>query len=367
MEENVTETENKVQGKILNRSGLEQALDTVYPALSTKEFIPIFTCFCFHDDHFYAYDDLIAIKAKISTGITGGVRGSMFSKLVKGFNSEVLSVSQKENEVRLKADKVSMKMPVVPESGFVFEWPDIKDPALVITFDNDFLDSLSGCLESCAVDTSTPALCGVTLANHDGVHTLNSTDRLMITSSKIATAPGQDIDPIILPTDFCSALIEIARRLEVSGTLRVSQDRKFAIADFDDETYSLFTKLMSCDPIDYKELLDRYSNEEDVYFPVPKELEQMMNRASILMPGENASCRLTIRNNALELNTVSGFGDLYDSVDIDSNHEDIEVFIDPRNIMRASGSHNSAALMTIKERSIAFVHGDKIQLVANKS
>ncbi len=320
----------------MDREELLKALNFVKPALASRDFVPIFTSFCFHGESVVAYNDVLGIEYPCKTEFIGAIRGiPMLAGLEYSSAKGVEFVSEKDHEVLIKVGTRRLRFPISPEKDFLFDFPDTSG-LTEIAFDGNYQDAIKHCLVAVGTDASRREAMGVTFVFGNYVHAY-ATDSATITEYQIGENAFKEMrgKSIIMPTDFCR-LITSPLILNMVDTINLKLNDDFVVADLGPKC-RIFSKLINSEPLDFRSHFDNYlESVPDDLVPLPKKLfQKLAPTVAIMEIGSAGTCEVAIKGGRLKIDAISEFHqELKDTEKLGGPHPDITVNIDPALLIR---------------------------------
>lgn len=323
----------------ISREGFLKALNTVKPALAAQSYVPVLAHVCFRDTHFYAYNDVMAVTVKCKTGLTCAIPGDLLLKLVNSLTSETVLVTIMDDaQALVSGGRSRVKLPILPESAFVFKLPERKALGTV-EVDDEFLIGLERCLISVGSDPARPSGMGVTLIWQKSGVNLYSTDNVSCSRFNAkSTKFDFPVDmPLVLPTSFCQQLVDLSRVYkDQSVRLEVFQD--YVLAKFGSEA-ELFSKfVLDVSPMDFEKIISRFT-EGRTQKPIemPDTLKPAFQRALLVLDDKDKATRVSLDGKRLLLATTTPMGDVRDQVNLLSEVTDeLDFTINPELVVRCA-------------------------------
>ena len=135
----------------IDREKLLRILILIKPSLSTQDFIPILSNFCFTNSIVYAFDGVQCAGIEYKSKDKFNISGDFFIKLLQSYNSKQLSIDVSDSTVNITVGKSKLKLSCLSEKEFVFESPKLPGQSL-FKVTKDFITGLSKCLISVNAD-----------------------------------------------------------------------------------------------------------------------------------------------------------------------------------------------------------------------
>jgi len=341
----------------MQRSKLVEVLARVQPALSTKDFIPVFSCFCFKDKKVYAYNDIIAIRAPIDMELEGGIRGKVLLDFMKASTSnEVELVQGNVGGVTVKAGKGSkLKLPIVDSGEFIFKFPDYTEDDLIeIELTKDVLASFRRCIVSMGYDPAHPWRLGVSVKITGTKLTMYASDNTTMARSLVAAKNNvEDEVVIVLPPRFCELLIAGANR-DKAEMLYVSDS--WVVATFESGA-ELFAKTIGAPNIDaFERQFGEVESEGAIEtVDLPSNFGPTLDRALVVLATDpDKHAKLTVSDGQLGVFSHSAYGEVDDHISL-PEHDDLSVMCAPE-LLRRGLDHVGG--MSILDGQCVYFEGD---------
>jgi len=187
----------------INKTALQQALETVKPGLGSKEIVEQATSFAFLEGRVVTYNDEVSISCPLpGLAIRGAIRAEELYKLLAKVTEEELEIKVEGGEVLLCAGRASAGLPIqqeiklpLEEVGAIENWFPV---------DKLFLEALKFAQYTCSQEASHPVLMCVHVDGSAGL--LESSDNFRLTQCTIPVLPGVDF---LLPAAVITALLQM--------------------------------------------------------------------------------------------------------------------------------------------------------------
>ncbi len=306
----------------MKRTDVVDLLDIASPALAKSGLIPILSHLCFTGTHAMAYNDQIGISVPFKTEFSGAVPGDVLLNLLHNSKAKDIDFIPSDNELLIKAASSRLKLPLLPDSSFVFEMPEPKAPPLLPDSSlpvkvEDFISAVDECLLSVGNDASVPDQLGVTIIPDGKELAICATNNATMTYSRVALSRKCDLkDRTTISTEFCKQLLKLSK-----------DDPKIKIEVHDDHSLAttnagvrLFGKLIEIEkPLDFLGVLKHHVTDDVVKsaVPIPDKLRLILERAVVVTMSsatEQTRTAISIQGGKMQFITKSALGEVVDSV-----------------------------------------------------
>lgn len=342
----------------MDRLELIKILDIAKPALASKEFIPIFTFFCFDEKTVFAYNDIVSIQIPFESPIQGAVVGERLIALLKTHHSKSVEFKHKKGgeELSVKIGSTWLQLPFLPPKDFLFKFPEVKSN-FNIALNDSFIEGLKRTLISAGVDTSRSNAMGVSLVIGDEI-ILYSTDNQTMTEYFVDMERGDkgNACELMMPREFCSILISLYDKMEKDDEAILCIEDKHLIAKMGRS--QVYANLVPHDPLDFSGVISRFMDgvKKKSFIDIPKGFEGALERSVLLLdPSQRNLCNINIEDQRLTIETSSRLGKGKDPFKLKEKPGDISVLVDPRSVSRVLGY---AENMCFKNTCIILRGGD---------
>lgn len=317
----------------IDRIALLAAINTVKPALATKDLVEELCMVWFDGQHAMAYNDAeLGIQVPFKCPFTGGIRGELLLGLLSNSRAREITLDPDgDGKMKLKAARMKAELSVLNGSRSIWQFPEPNKKAS-FPIPEAFIAGLKAVLVSVGNDTSIPEKLGVTVQFHGGV-TLYSTDSVSMAQVQLEMNTKAKAKSIILPTAFCEQLLRLCSK---GGFIELRDD--CAIAGNEDGV-NIFARLVySAKPLNFASIIEKHERwSKGAEMEVPDRLPLALERALVLLNGvPKAAVDFTIEEGHLTLETkADGRGHAKDVISIPDHVPDISVRLDPELIKRA--------------------------------
>ncbi len=319
----------------MKSSDLKKTLELVSLGLADTNLVPVFQCFCFRGGNALSYNDQIGIIASSSVNEEFAIHGKTFLGLLRNSSAENLEFKLNGNEVTIKADRSTFKLPFLPAEDFIFEEPEISKGASVTTI--NILEGLKCCLTTVSKDQAQPALMGVYLNSGR----LYGCDGDAVTKVELGGDTGAD--SCILPNAFCHAVLRVSEETKCTTGL-LTFDKDWACVDFEND-YTIYGRLIQNDsPIDFDALIEKTIKDKLTFVPVPVGLDEALARSQVIADIETAPTVFTVEANRLKLLTDARAGTVRESLSM-GGHPDVQVALSAEMVQRCINLCDEICLM----------------------
>lgn len=316
----------------MKRLTLLDQIETVAPALSNKEAIPILSHLWFTGKHVMAFNDGIAISAKLETEWKAAVP-SVLIKLLRASGASDLDVTiQKNGEFLCKAAAAKIKLATMPAADFLFTMPALgKTEAPTISGDNmgPFLHAVEFAVKCVATEATVPEQLGVSLISA-GKNTISvyATNEKSLFYSKVKIN-GAMPKRVILSEEFCKQMLVLCSKGDAPA-LYIREDCAIFVAG----VVTLFGKLIhSENPLDFDGVLQRHFpdlGQDPKLSDIPSKMKMIVDRACIIMNG-SGDTQVMVKDGTIRFQSFDGQADrgVSDVMKIGAVQKDITIKFNP--------------------------------------
>lgn len=320
----------------ISRTQLINTLKKVAPALSDKDMVPVFSCFCFTGKKVYAFDDTVMLATKLDIGLKGGVRGKALLAWLGATKRKDVSIDLYEDGVVFKAANAKFTQPYTPEEDFLFDTKELKRKGVPMD-PTEFFTAVERCSLSIGTDASKTHMTGITVEIMDGHATFFSTDNSSASMYELACDEADT--RTILPPRFCSLFL--SRRV---APTEVVLHADFVRCKYPDGTVLYGRTLLGEDAStdEYRSVFEGIGNPK--FVAIPKSLNAALDRARVPLEGTTGlASTFSVAGKRLTINTETPMGDARDVLPF--KHSDVEVEAPPEIIQRALGHVSTMAIV----------------------
>jgi DNA polymerase III sliding clamp (beta) subunit (PCNA family) len=361
--------------KIMNRLKLLSALETVAPALSSKDTIPILTHLWFTGKQVLAFNDGIAISTVLATDWQAAVPSVLIQLLRASGAEEVDFTVGRNGELHggAKAARMNIKLPTLPPDDFVFTMPTMKkDETPSISGDDiaPFLDAMSFAIQCVASEATVPEQLGVTLlpgaggANTDKTPSMWSTNEKALFYTKIRT--NKAIKRMILSEEFCKQMLNLRNESEKPALYFRDDAAIFKAGDT-----TLFGKLIHAEqPLDFEDALSRHFpdlNKKPKLSEVPIKMKNIIERACIIVGSNGGNTEAMVKDHQVHFRSYDQRTDqaVADVMKIGNGQPDLAIKFSP--VVAKIALDNDLDKIRLTKSCVIFTKDDLVLLVTAKS
>lgn len=312
----------------LPRVTLLKALETIAPALSTSNLIPILNHIWFTGTSLLCFNDQIALSVPLKTDFKGAVPSTLLTLLKNSGAKEVEFVPGEDHELEIKAAKARLRLSTMTPEGFIFKIPESKKRSM-LSNSGDFAKALGACLRSIGADASVPEQMGITLIPNSKQLHLYATNDVTLSHVRVQVK-DQPKKRCILPTEFCRQFVALVKGAN-PVSLEISDD--YALAKLGDVT--LFGRLVASDhPLDFDTILkDGFPDfgKSDKLPKTPAGIRFALERATIITSSrlEPTKTKFVVQGESMEMISASDRGTVNDRLMADKNQKAVKIRLDP--------------------------------------
>ena len=347
------------------RSDLLERLQTVSPALSNKDIIPILTHFWFTGKELMAFNDQIAISLPCKTDFNGAVPGKVMLEILKNSKAKNIELLAVDSSLTIKAASSKVKMPILASDNFsIFEMPKVdKDDKYVPLDISDFIAGLECCMRSIGIDTSMPDQLGVTLiADGDKAISMYSTNNNTISYASIPLKKKYTLkNRIVLSSTFCQQVMSMCKGI---SSARLYLGDGYALLQVSDK--HLFGRLIDTDsPTDFKGMIEHHFpvTAKKKLIPIPTKMQLILERAVIAASAgiEVIPTNITVNDGKIKFVTKHKKLEMVDYLTIGDGHPNVNTRIQPKHLKAGYGYFDK---MMFTESCAIMTKGDFIYMIA---
>lgn len=323
----------------LNREGLLKTLNLVRPALSNQSYVPILTHFCFDGVWVMGYNDVQAIAVRTAAGIEASVPGELFVKLLGSLSAEQISLSESDSHIVITGGRSRLKLPTLPVSDFVFDFPKGKSLGSFKVSD-DVVRGIEKCSTSIGTDPTHPSQMGITLDPTGERCALYSTDNHAISRYFVDITPDLPGDaPVILPTFFCTQMAQLAKAFP-NEEIEVEIYSGAMVAHIGDQA-KLFTKLvLDIEPMDFEKIISKHASSAKIdkrSMTIPDNFYKAFKRADLIVGSDaDPKTNVSVEGKKMNLSSVTSHGEVKDIITLDGEAADgLDFNINPARVLTA--------------------------------
>lgn len=320
----------------LVRADFLKAIETVKPALATKELLTELCHIWMDGTHITAYNDSsLGIQVPFTSELKGGLRGSLLLGVMGFSRADNVSIDLNGEEANFKCGRTKLKLPLLDPDRSVWQLPDVGKVKAISTT-KSFIEKLKGVLISAGNSTSIPDQLGVTfIKDKDGTLNMYTTDAKTIAWAKVKEkdVKGWPDKPkrMTIPTQFIEELIKLAGKN--NAKLFISPGGVIAECS---GGVKLFTRLVDVpNPNDYATIVE--DTLRDMKFAgLPKGIGRAMERASIMLADQQDEfVNIKVEDVLVKVSAKTPVGDLRDTLESKSKMPTASLKIHPEMIKRA--------------------------------
>ena len=356
----------------MNRHELTERLDRVAPALSDNNLVPVLSHFWFSNNALVAYNDQIAISTKLTSSFAGAVPGGLLMSLLSASKAKDVEFFVGEDsdgkklpdgQLLIKAASSKLKLPFLPEEQTkIFEMPK-PNPAEALPVDmTAFLQAISDCTKSLREDTSMPDSLGITISVENDIIKFYATNDATISYSTVKVKSHATNYRVVLSGNFCRQMLSLAK---LSDKKHIEIHPDYSLFQCGDTI--LFGRLVDVQrPLDFDSVIEG-SFPKEIHknlVAIPSKLQLILERAVIITESktERPKTAITVKQGiARFLSKSEERGEVRDSCQVEPQHPDVSVSIDPRLFRAGFGAFDK---MILTEQCLVMTKGSSVYLVS---
>jgi DNA polymerase III sliding clamp (beta) subunit (PCNA family) len=348
----------------MKRLKLLETLETVAPALSSKDAIPILTHLWFTSKQVLAFNDGIAISATLETPWSAAVPAVLIKLLQASGAIDVEFTLNNNGELRAVAAAAKIKLPTLPPEDFVFTMPALKkDETASISGPNldPFIEALAFAVQCVSSEATVPEQLGVSLLpGKNDLASMYATNEKSLFYTKIKT--NKAIKRVILSEEFCKQMLTLYNNESESPALYLRDDS----AIFKVGGTTLFGKLIHSDqPLDFEGVLSRHFPAKTKLFDTPVKMKPILDRACIII-GNGGDTEAVVTNGEVRFKSYDQRTDraVNDVMEIDTEQDELTIKFNPGVAKLATDAGMDKIRLT--KNCVIFSKGDLVLLVTAK-
>lgn len=346
----------------MNRTELLEKLERVAPALSNNNLVPILSHFWFKGDVLMAYNDQIAVSTKLACDFEGAVPSTLISLLSASRAKDVELLLNDKGNLEVKAASSKFKLPYMEKKAFeIFDMPKSdKTKALPVDV-NEFLEALDCCTRSLKEDTSMPDSLGITLSYSNKGIDLYATNDATISYARVKSKQELDNFRVVISGNFCRQMLALSK---LDGAKHIEVHDDYSLFQCGDNL--LFGRLVDvARPLDFDSVIAE-SFPKTVHkslAAIPSKLELILDRAVIITESkqERPKTMISVQGGIAKFFSQSENGEVRDSMQVEEQHPDVEITIDPRLFRNGYGGFDKFLLT---ENCLIMAKGSSLYLVS---
>lgn len=253
----------------INRAELQAALELVRPGLANKETIEQATSFAFMSGRVVTYNDEISVSHPVDgLDIDGAIQAEELYKLLSKMKGEIIEIEVNGGEVLITSGKSKAGLTMSEEVTLPLE--EIGETGKFKRLPESFLKHLSFAVSSCSTNSAKPIL-GCVNIRKDGI--VEASDGYKI--SYCTMEKELAVNTFLLPSGSIKEVIKLKPR-------SISEGKGWI--HFKTETGTV----LSCRTMEGDSFpnVKRFLDIEGVQFSFPKDIKEILDKASIFKKGE---------------------------------------------------------------------------------
>lgn len=324
----------------MERDQLEKILKTVAPALSTHDIIPVFQCFCFSGGTITAFDERVAMQMPCEDfGLEGAVDGKLLMRWVSAATKDLEATTNK-GDLLLKSGRSRIKLPIIPKSDFLFEYPNTKKAPNVYFESEDFISALQRAMVSLGIDPGSPTLLGITLEFSEGVITMYSSNNVTLTRTQcVANVP---IDLIGLDVIMPPRLVSLIYKSRTLGFHQMTVGKGYFSFDTAEGVRVFGRQARGADVDQFLEFLEGVVWGSPAWCRSPEGFKEAIQRS--MMMGDDPRLEIEVSGQIATLKTRDKKGESKDKIKF-KGHGDTKVTISPSTLKASADFYEDIQLV----------------------
>lgn len=298
-----------------DRKTVLSTLDVVKLAVDTQDFVPVLSHFCFDGRNVTAYNDFIAIRAKLRTSFSLALKASTLLSLLGSIGADKISLGQSKKTVFLKSGNprvgVRARLPYISPEDFIFKWPKPSKRSIEDLSEKtaaQFFKALQLCLVS--VGQQNPNQMGITLDKRKDRLYFYSTNNSAISRYHMPfEKSSEDMSNVVFSTQFCQGLLKAYAAYGDQG-VSFSITKGYCIFFFGEEC-AVYGKLVNNpDPYDFEDIISKHTkNWRKKRQKVPPNFAEIFDRSLLVLQRDlQKLVSLEVLGNTVSVEASSSLG-----------------------------------------------------------
>lgn len=344
----------------MKTTSLIKALNLAKPSLGTPDTIPVLAHFCFDNDVVYAYNDITAIVVEERTGLSCALLGDTLIGLLEASSDEDIEIKldSKAQTANIKFSSGIAKIPTLPPSEFVFQFPD-GETSFDLPLTEGVIKALETCLISVSTDSLKPEFAGITLDVNKTGAMLYSSDNITASRYVLEKKIGRKTVSVVIPTAACQHLIKL---FSVCG----AEDAKLSVGDgFATATFcgaTLITKLLTANAESFNKIFSEHTNNTKL-FDLPEGLGMEIAKAKVVLNRDQVKeCFIEFAKNKVSINATGTLGKINTSLAAKGSGSGT-VNVSPESVARVL--HLTKQIAVNDARSLILYGGPLIHIISS--
>lgn len=316
----------------VNRSLLLSAIESIKPALASKEMIEELCCVWLDGKYAIAYNDSsLGMRVPLQCDLKGGIRGNLLLGILTHSRAKEFSVTLEDEVAELKSGRSRFKLTLLAQDRCPWSLPDINkaDP---IQVSMEFLEALETVRISIGTGTTRAEQLGVTIYREETDLCMFTTDSNSVSSYSLPIPDNwpKKLGRVIWPTPFIDQLLKLKK---LKHYLEIWPRENDVTAHY--EGLMIYSRTVNnLKPVDFRKIENE--NKSNKSTPIPKKLRLSMERACILLNGQpNEKLEILYDGENIKLMSQTPRGSLTDNMNVSSPLEERKYSINPELLKRA--------------------------------
>lgn len=334
----------------MDRVELRDRLQLVEPALSSRDLIPVFSCFLFDGERAVACNDVVAIAAKCPFPLVGGVLGRPLLDWLSASRAKKIEVLEeaveegKPKEVVFKGGHSKLKLGVTPKDDFLFKLPKKKGDSL--PGDPKLVEAINRAAVCMGKDPAQPWSLGVAMRlGKDGV-TLWTCDNFTASKAHVSMKVPKELSSreFTLSPKFVELFVAIGKKSSLVG---LDFGDGWVEAWFKGEV-RLWGKTLPASSIQrFEDVFSAISKQKKFKtIPIPKGFANSLSRTLVvLQAAADKHAEIRFVEGKIKLSATSPIGEVKDSIPIPSGHPEVSERVLPDMVLRCIEEAEGFALL----------------------
>lgn len=328
---------------------LLSSLNTIKPALATKELIKVFTCFHFNDRGYVsAFNDMIGMSIRVPIKLQCAVSGDLLLTILGNIYAADVDVEQRDGGLHISTSNTGANLPLLELDDIPYADVGYPGDDQTIELTPEFMDAIEVAFIALDPTASRTILTCLTIQQVSGEEsiTVSASNGKTIVQCVITNEMPEPI--LVLPYEFCKQARALWNAFSENYIFRLEVSQNEVRLFVKEDGASDYYIMLGCRQGSHDDLLDYDTTIGDTldvagdinFIKVPDGLTNALTLASnIATPNTFGGTKLTIKKEALTLDTQD-IATANSVVDIEEPHKAVTTAVDATAILKGLSIFN---------------------------